>query len=455
MLIISASKIVPPESFAKIHDVIIIGAGISGLAAATKLYQKNPNILILEARDRIGGRIWSVNPWGSNLDLGASWLHGIDNNPVTHLIEQASIKTVPTSYNSDDLKRKLADMSLYDNKGEKIPQIEIEATIPLLLNFEKFVDCLPNKNTTLKMAFDLYIQKEKIKGRQLKILKYQVISSYVYEFADDFISLSIDIEKPYINSQVSGEQVMFPGGYIQFADLLAQDIPINLNQVVTKINYGTPLIEIVTEGHQYYARALIITVPVGVLNAKKIIFDPPLPAEKIAAFSQIKMGTYDKIFLYFNKIFWDKETEWIGFIQSTPAKHAVLDIMNYYKFSKLPILLVFNAGKQAEQFEQLSDQHIIDNIMQELRIMYGKDIPEPTSHVITRWHNDPYALGSYSHLSPGVSIDNYQIMGKPVNNRLFFAGEATSLTDPATVHGAYLSGIRAAIEVEIARKCSH
>lgn len=369
---------------------------------------------------------------------------------MSQLIEQASIQTIATSYNADDFKRKLSDMALYDEQGKKIPQIEIDATIPLLLNFEKFASHLPNNHTSINTAFELYTQNEHIKGRQLQILKYQMISSYVYEFAEDLANLSINADKPYSSSTVSGEQVIFPEGYIQLVNVLAKNIPIRLNQVVTKINYETSLIEIDTQNHKYHTRAVIITVPVSVLKAKKITFTPPLPAEKTAAFSQIKMGTYDKIFLYFDKMFWDQETEWIGFIQSEPAKYPVLDIMNYYKFSKCPILLVFNAGKQAEQFEQMSDQQILNNIMQELRIIYGNDIPEPSSYVITRWHSDPYALGSYSHLSPGVSADIYQILGNPVSNRLFFAGEATSLTDPATVHGAYLSGTRVANEVEMA-----
>lgn len=382
------------------------------------------------------------------LDLGASWLHGIDNNPVSKLIERASIKTIPTSYNSENLKQKLADMDLYDDKGQKIPQIEIDKAISLLLNFEKFVHCLPDKEITLNTAVELYIQKKQMKGQQLKIFKYQVISSYVYEFANDLNRLSIEVHKSHSNSPVSGKQVIFPQGYMQVADLLARNIPIRLNQVVTRINHEHSLIEINTQNQHYFARAVIVTVPVSLLHAKKIIFSPPLPDEKAVAFSQIKMGTYNKIFLYFEHVFWDKEKEWIGFLQSDSTQRPVLDIMNYYKFSKLPILLVFNAGQQAECCEQMDDQHLINNIMQELRMMYGKNIPEPSSYVMTRWHNDPYALGSYSHLSPGASMDNYQIISKPVNNLLFFAGEATSLTDPATVHGAYLSGIRVAKEIE-------
>lgn len=437
--------------FAQIYDTVIIGGGISGLAAATQLHQKKYNILILEARDRVGGRIWSMNRWGTALDLGASWLHGVDNNPISPLIAESSIKTMPTSYNSEDYQKKLDDMVLYDETGKQIPQQEIDTTTPLLLNFDPFIEHLSNRKISLQTAFNLYVTKENIKGRQLKILTYQILSSYVYEFADDLDKLSIDIEKTHENSSVSGKQVIFPSGYIQLVNKLAQDIPIKLNQIVKKIDYTNPIIEIETQNHTYYARSVIITVPVSILNAKKIAFNPQLPTDKIQACSQIKMGTYDKVFLLFNKVFWDKEKEWIGLIQSN-SKLPVFDIMNYYKFSKLPILLVFNAGKQAELFENISDKQIIKNIMKELRIIYGKSIPEPSAYVITRWNKDPYSLGSYSHLPTGVSSDNYKIIAKPIKNRLFFAGEATSLIDPATVHGAYSSGIRAAEEVENSSK---
>lgn len=336
-------------------------------------------------------------------------------------------------------------MVLYDHDGKQVPQTEIESTISLVLNFVKLINRYPqNKHTTFDKELNLYAKKEHIKGRQLQIFKYQIISSYVYEFATDLDKLSMNMHSL---SHVSGKQVIFPQGYIQLVAFLARNIPIVLNQPVKEIDYSDASVVVFTEDHQYRAKAVIITVPTSVLNANKIIFTPELPAEKKLALSQAKMGTYDKAFLYFNKVFWDKETEWIGLIQSEPISHPVLDIMNYYKFTQLPILLVFSAGKQAEQFEKMSDKQIVDSIMKELRIMYGNNIPDPSSYYITRWHNDPYSLGSYSYLSPDTPADYYEKIAMPVNNRLFFAGEATSATDHATVHGAYLSGKRAAKEV--------
>src|SRR5690606_37417292 len=87
-------------------DVIIIGAGVSGLAAASELTKHHYHVVILEARNRIGGRVWSINPWGTTLDLGASWLHGINNNPINKLMQQISAKAISTSYNSADFKLK-------------------------------------------------------------------------------------------------------------------------------------------------------------------------------------------------------------------------------------------------------------------------------------------------------------------------------------------------------------
>ena len=156
------------------------------------------------------------------------------------------------------------------------------------------------------------------------------------------------------------------------------------------------------------------------------------------------MGVYNKIFLLFNRVFWNKKAEWIGMVPKENSPYQWVDIMNYYTFTKQPILLVFTAASFAKQIETWPDEKIISSIMQVLRTIYGKDIPEPSSYVITRWYQDPYARGSYSYLPVGAKVKDYAEISKPVMNRLFFAGEATSTSDPSTVHGAYFSGVHAA-----------
>src|SRR5262249_40281067 len=126
------------------------------------------------------------------------------------------------------------------------------------------------------------------------------------------------------------------------------------------------------------------------------------------------------------------------------------EIVNFHKIAGLPLLLAFSAGAAGEQNELRSDAELVACLMECLRKMYGPDIPEPSGHLITRWNKDPFSLGSYSYVPVGSTQSQRRQIGMPVANRLFFAGEATSQFFPSTVHGAFLSGVRAAYEIMLA-----
>ena len=156
------------------------------------------------------------------------------------------------------------------------------------------------------------------------------------------------------------------------------------------------------------------------------------------------MGFLNKIYLFFDKTFWDQSIEWISMMPSKEKPKEHYEALNLYKFVKQPILLFFSAGSFSEKTESWTDKKIIDNVMHHLKLMYGNNIPSPSAYLITRWGKDPFAHGSYSYPGVGTTLDDYKTLAAPVANKLFFAGEATSSTDPSTVHGAYMSGIAAA-----------
>lgn len=433
----------------KTYDVVIVGGGTAGLAAANALREKHRQVLVLEARNRVGGRIWSVHPWGIGLDLGASWMHGIQNNPVADIVAKENIKTVATTYESEYFTKKLNDMILFDSNGHPYSKVDVDTLIPLVNSFIEFSDHLPNKeNLSLEEALHLFNKQHPLKNSQANLFHYLIINVYVYEFAADLSQLSSQIDLAYEKPEVKGDNVIFPQGYVQFIAALSKDIPILLNHPVTKIRYNNSGVDVYANHEIFHSRAVIITVPIGVLRAGTIQFDPALPEEKQQAINNDRMGVFDKIYLHFTYPFWDKDKEWLEYVPATNSRIPPLDIMNYYKFGHIPVLLAFTAGDTAHRFEKMSDKQAVNQVMQQLKIMYGKNIPEPSSYVITHWENDPYSRGSYSYLPRGVPLTIYEELAKPVNNQLFFAGEGTSTTDPATVHGAYLSGIRAAGEVE-------
>jgi monoamine oxidase len=122
--------------------------------------------------------------------------------------------------------------------------------------------------------------------------------------------------------------------------------------------------------------------------------------------------------------------------------------LNVGKFNDQPILVAFNVGAFARKLESQTDAEIVEHALSVLRKIFTERIPHPVGAKVTRWGSDPFALGAYSYIPHGEKSESLDILGEPVGDRLFFAGEATSSKDYATVHAAYLSGVRAAKQIK-------
>jgi monoamine oxidase len=427
--------------------VIIIGAGIAGLAAANTLVNNHVPVLVLEARDRVGGRIFTSYSWGPGLDLGASWIHGINNNPIAELVAEKALITIPTYYSDQEGLERFKSFVFHNTEGKTLPETETKKFLVLAEEFEQVLarETEKTRDPSIEDKLQEFIQQKNLDPQSARFFRYIAALVFTHEHAADLNVLSVNFTQVSNRSRVSGQNVVLPYGYNQILPDLVKNIPLALNQTVKKITYGENGVDIDTQNQHFHADYVIITVPLGVLKAGTIHFSPALPKQKQNSIHKLRMGVYDKIYLLFDKPFWDKDSEWLGYAPSNPKE--TIDILNYYKVNKTPILLLFTAGSLAEHMELWTDKKIVDHMMGILRKIYGKNIPNPSAYTITRWNQDPYSYGSYSYLPRGENLNHFQILAEPVSSRLFFAGEATSSTDPATVHGAYATGLRAATEV--------
>lgn len=429
--------------------VIVIGAGVAGLAAAQELKNHHIPALILEARNRIGGRIHTVSPWGVGVDLGAAWIHGVKNNPFTDMANRLHIMMAPSVYNDNDELRLFATYALYNQGGVRVSDHLLAKEVKYLSGFEEFLSTHKAELYlhSFKDAIHNYEYQQGVTLNESRLIDYLLRISYTFEFAADIEDLAADADVPYEGSKVYGENVFPIGGYGGYLPYLSRDLEIRLNQRVNKIDYHANGVDVYTDRGQYHADYAIVTVPLGVLKSGRIKFIPDLPKFKRDAIRQLKMGVYDKIILHFDYAFWDLDKEWMGILPNSNRPADIMEIMNLGKFTHQPDLLIFTAGDYAKTVESWSDEETLEVSMRMLRKLYGNNIPKPTRYVITRWNSDPYTLGSYSYLPKNVHYSVYRKMSAPVNNKVFFAGEATSKTDMATVHGAYATGIRAAKQV--------
>lgn len=407
-------------------EVIVIGAGAAGLAAARKLQDQGTDVVLLEGRSRIGGRVHTSNQWqGAPIDLGASWIHGIRRNPITRLAKQAGAKWVESDYDNFGVYRE--NGGLLNAKEEN--QLEL-----LFGRIDRIVRSGQNSQRPLA---DLL--KKDLAGYDTPLGQFAVNGLVEQEYAAD--DSAISGLGAYFGEEYGGSDVWFPKGYRQVIAPLAQGLKLHLGHVVQEVFHDQAGVSVVTSNGEFRAKRALITLPLGVLKRGKIRFSPALPQRKTQAIASLGMGLLNKVVLRFAKPFWSRDQEFFGRLSGEKGAWAFW--LNLYHHIDEPILMGFNAAKFGRATESWSDQQIVASAQQALQGMFG-NTNAVTGYQVTRWNADPFSGGSYSFLPPGASSRTIRALGEPISDRLFFAGEATSEDYPSTVHGAYLSGIREA-----------
>lgn len=422
---------------------LVIGAGMAGLAAARLLVDQGRQVIVLEGRKRIGGRVWSERSWpNAPLDLGASWIHGVRGNPLTKLADELKLPRKSTDY--DNSTEYAADGRALSAAQVQTIDDNFEALWEAMETMRSARDADDLPDIALQSAFDQILTQRRDPAAMKQALRWYINAAIEHEYA----AASKDLSLYYWDEgaeTLPGGDVLFPQGYDQIFTNLAKDLDLRLGHVVQAIAYDRSGVTVTTNQGEVSGDQAIITLPLGVLKRGAVTFTPALPAAKVAAIQRLNMGVLNKTYLRFPRVFWEQEAEWLNYIGARTGEWAAW--LNLFSYTQQPILLGFNAGAYGAQIESLTDDAIVAGAMSTLRTIYGTNIPNPEAWQITRWGSDPFAYGSYSHLPPGASSADRAALAKPVGNRLYFAGEATHHDHPATVHGAFLSGQRAAQQI--------
>ena len=435
IMVVDAGETIPPEE--KIYDVIVIGAGMSGIAAADKLDSQGFDVLVLEARDRIGGRTWTMywDEAGIPIDMGAGWIHGTTGNPLTKIAEDHGIELYETDYDST---------ILFGPNGEWVDDDTYAEIALMYQDFQKyrweFAETV-DQDTSIKAAEDSFVKVRNLSEEQQNYLRFYINTELEHAESADASDLSLWTD---IGKEIFGLEVLFPKGYIQILETLVDGLDIKLEHIVSKVEYDDQSVIVTTNQGTFDAKYVISTLPIGVLKAGDVEFSPPLPAAKQQAIDRIGMGVLNKLYLLFDDMFWDDVTL---IVHVSPDGGPMWEFYNLNDFGK-PILLGFTTGDHARQLEQLSDDEIVNDAMNILEKMYGDETLQPIDYVRTKWASDPFAKGAYSYSHVGVTEADYTALAAPVMGRVFFAGEATYIDYTATVNGAYLSGLREAERIQ-------
>lgn len=416
------------------ESVIVIGAGIAGITVAQSLRESGYQVQVLEAQSRNGGRIMTNRAFGIPVDLGAAWIHGKRRNPITKLANRYG-----TGYAETDW----SNLQGYA-KGAAVSRGELRKIHPELSAIYRKTYW---KEATEHLD-DMIDEITKDAGRRSNLSSDSisdpddVLSGSELRQVSELRRASLQVDSEY-HEYGGGEQLVV-GGYDTIVQGLSEGLPIQNRQVVEKIVYTSNGVSVVTNQGAFSADRVVITVPLGVLKSRSIEFDPGLSVEREGALDRMGMTTLNKVVLRFPKAFWPKDAD--GLVQVNQSGSPRLFLNLHHHFEE-PVLVYLAASTHGRELENLEDKDAVGYATDILKDMYGSNIPDATTGLRTRWASNPFSLGSFSYRKAGSTPSDRDLLAKPMDNRIFFAGEATHATRYGTVHGAYLSGLRVAEEV--------
>lgn len=409
--------------------VIVIGAGIAGLAAAQTLKRQGAEIVVLEAEDYVGGRIRTDMSLGAPFEYGAGWIHGPSaDNPIRQLADQVGAGTFVTD---DD------NLEVFDRSGNALTEAGYE-------RFEQLYETLDNEIHWGDWSGDPRSLQAVISDTAPSLLEdplgLWMVSAYT-EFdlgaGVEDISAAIAFE----DEAFEEADVILTGGYDTILAPLAEGLDIRLGTPVSRVAYDGSGVTVDGEQADY----VVCTVPLGVLKSGAIRFEPGLPDAMQAAIDTIGFGTVTKIALKFDQAFWDVDTQYFGIM--TEPKGRWNYWLNYRTFSDENILLGLSFGRYAPVADAMGEAEMIEDALAALRGVWGSDVGDPVAVLSTRWAAEPNFRGAYSYPKVGSSIGQFDSFQEPVANRLVMAGEHTIFRYHSTTHGALLSGQRAARQI--------
>ncbi|HEY8564719.1 MAG TPA: NAD(P)/FAD-dependent oxidoreductase [Beijerinckiaceae bacterium] len=401
-------------------DVVVVGAGAAGLAAAKALIAAGRRVVVLEARHRLGGRAYTETSLGAPWDAGAQFIHWGERNPWLGIAKELGVTTEEDPSGQPPLVfldgRRLTDAERTRRRGAFG---RVWASLTLAgeadRSFAEAVRDGPPELTGAAAAITRLSLGED--PQRVSLADYQGLWA-----GDDYI---------------------VPDGYGRLVERYGEGLPVRLGTPVTRLRLDGPGVVAETSAGDLRARAAIVTVSVGVLRAERIRFAPALPAETLAALDGLSMGAYTKVALALDR-------SRVGTLEASDlfeiGPDQAMTSFEFWPFGR-DLCVATLGGDHARRLCEAGEREAVAFVTDRLAALVGERVRGAvTGGRLAGWWSDPCAEGSYSIVRPGALKSRYDLR-RPVADRVWFAGEATAGGGAMTVGGATLEGRRAADEV--------
>jgi len=403
-------------------EVLVIGAGAAGLTAAKELTSAGVSVLVLEARDRIGGRAFTDTSLGVAWDRGCSWLHSPNVNPWVTYAERNDFELIVDKY-----PRHIYQGSKRMGGGETTGYRAIRERM------EREMDAAARRGLDIPVAAaftQATLADPWYPMAESDLTGWEGVEPSNFSLLDSY---------QYVED---GDDMVIPRGYGTLLAHYAKDVGVRLRTTVSRVRWSARGVAADTNAGAVTARIAIVALPSAVIAEGAVIFAPNLPVEVLQAHHDLPLGLLNKAALRFKRnVFPSERSE---FLRLRHGDGRGMGFLTRHWDSN--VCIGFSGGRFGHELEAAGEAATIEQALAELTAMLGGDVRKHFDRgIATAWASDPFARGSYSHCVPG-RFGARAILTRPVGERLVFAGEHVEQTAYGTLHGAHLSGRRAAAQ---------
>lgn len=417
-------------------DVIIVGAGLSGLTAAQELMKQGLRVVVLEASDGVGGRMKDASVGGVRFDAGAAWVHSTDENPLTPILKKRGFDLVPHD----------AALQGFGGKSGTPEQqgVEVDAAITRARHIvedaaARGVDTVASRILPQRPGtWDVHANNTLgplTMGVDVDQLSTMDVGSAVPE--------GHGAPGDGGHGPTPQPDQFIEQGWNAVVASFAHGVPIRLATPVSEVKSSAGGVEVTAGGVKFTAKKILVTTSTAVVD--KIKFDPPLPREKVEALAKLPMATFDKIAVRFDKdVFSSKGTQPGAFIYELDDKNPI-DVLVRPMGKDIVVALI--GGTYADELAAQGKAAMVEALLTKLERIYGPDVRKhAVASEVTSWRSDPWQGGAFAAAHPGYAHMRFKL-AEPIDDRIFFAGEATSLKWSGTAAGAFVTGGEGAAKI--------